>query len=244
MNTTAADLSSLARDLVLDLAPIARLCAGAPDDGAAAIVGIVFRFEDRVVEVRSVINRKSGEHEWAFHVKGRGRGRRPGVHPERLGRDHDAALTDLRTLRDRLRRKDAPTAAIARSPWLRKLALWWTAATAVAVPSWLSDHLTDTWVDPQGGDRKPPQFVVRVSLAALTDQQLTKTIRDPEKAAVLAFEGEPLDVAWNDFAAGGFVPSELAATIVGIFHAQRTGRGKKKPLAPSYVLKQKASRRT
>ena len=138
-------------------------------------------------------------------------------------------------------RKGGPAAVISSSRWLRKLALWWTPATATDVPPWLSNHLTDTWTSPE--DHEPPRFVVRALLTDLTDQQLGKAIHDPKKAAVVSFEGEPLNVPWGDFAAGRFKPSELAATIVGIFHAQLTGRATKKPLAPSYVLKQKSPRR-
>jgi len=229
------DLSARAATLVTELLPLARVFAGAPADIPADVQAITFRFDDRVVDASLRAGR------WSFAVRGPGRGRRPGVHPARLKRDYDAALSDARTLQRQLRGGSVDAATITTSRWLRKLALSWNPERPTDVPAWLRDtYLEDTWAD---ADRTPPRYIVRAALTALPPDKLTTPIRDPKDDAVLTFESEPTDLTWNQFSRGDFVPSDLAARIIGIYHAQPTGRGRRKPLSPSYVQRQKAPSR-
>lgn len=230
--TTTPEIAARAAALVAELFPLARVFAGVPPDTTSGIQAITFRFDDRIVDARQTAEG------WSFAVRGPGRGRRPGVHPTRLMKDYRAALTDVQTLQQQLHGRSIDPATITGSRWLRKLALSWHPEKPNDVPPWLREkHL---WAD---GDGTLPRYVVHVPLKALSPDELTTEIKDPDDGAVVTFEGEPTDLTWNQFTRGDFVPSEVAARIVGIFHAQPAKRGGKIPLSPSYVQRQKAPSR-
>ncbi len=233
--STPADFPARAAALIAELLPLARVYAGTPDGTAPAIQAITFAFDDRLVDARQT--RDGG---WAFALRGPGRGRRPGTHAARLKRDYDTALADARGLQRQLRGATITAATIQSSRWLRKLVLSWQPAVASDVPAWLQSHVEDTWLD---ADRTPPRFVIRVPLPHLPDKRLRTPIKDPTDGAALTFENESTDVTWNQFTRGDFIPSDLAARMVGIYHAQPTKRGRKVPLSPSYVRRQKAPSR-
>jgi len=223
---TRSDRPSPQALAVDELEWMARLVAGATTPGTLEAVTFGFG-ENRRVE--AVLRRG----EWFFSLKGRGRGKPPGLNQERLKEHYQAALRELQMLRKQLRAGESPPAILMdpQSRWVRKLSFRSSPFRLRGVPVWLKQVMDDQHAELLHLRKKeakelavslPDGDELRIPLRDLPwdakPRPIPITAFDSEPEVV--FEGESIELKWNGFIKGDFVPSSIAYGILRVYHAQ------------------------